>query len=1017
MATLTLVDGFEGGFFSTNGGVYSSASNCTPETTTKRSGTYSCKIATTASTGQLGYPAATATIVGRVYLNFSVLPNALARIINVTNTGSSSIIAYDPADGKLYSYSSSTKGNACSTVLSTNTWYRIDFRVTYNGSTSTIDFQVDGTAATQYSPSNSATAGSIIYFGLYNNAVTSTIFLDDLVLSTTSADYPIGPGAVEVILPSSDGTHNGGTNTIEDNTGTDIVSPTYTTAWDLINDVPMSTTTEYIQQASGGAGNGNYAEVNFADTSNTTIHGAMAYMSYTSSGTQANNGQLDIIDEDSTVTNVYDGDMSESSVFYKSKILPNPAGGWDQGAVNALKSRIGYSTDASPLPRWHALQIQVAYATTSSIDLVVADSSCTSQTDALGRLVKNSNVVTNDSFSTSQTDSFKLTKNSSVSVLDSFVTSQADNTVLTRTVNLTVQDSSCISQADNVTITQVVGPKNLVVADSFSTSQVDIPVVTKESALVVDDSFSTDQTDNITLTITLLSRVKVTWLTLKIPGVGVPTVNTNDSSVVTQTDNVTLTQVHNLTVNDASCVSQSDSVVLVLVRNLVVQDSFSTSQSDLVLITKQSSLVLADSFSSSQVDFVLVSKQSSLVLADSFSTSQVDTFSLIKQSTLVVLDSFSTSQADALILTKQSSIVVEDSFSASQSDTITLVRNVNLLVADIFSTSQSDLVLVTKQSSLVIDDSYSTSQVDIATVNAFKTLVIQDSFVTSQTDTLRLFVNSDVVINDAYSTSFVDQVVLSTLTYLNVANTFVTTQSDLALITKQSSLVLVDAFSDTQIDFIGITKQSDLVLLDSFVASQTDNVVTTKQTSVSINDLFSTTQSDLASITVVYTAVIQDAYSISFADIANLTVIGVDYLRPTSDIYNGNWTNELGGTDLYNSIDETSYSDSDYIQSELEPTSSVAVIALETGIDPVMSTGHILRYRYGKEPGNAEAINFTVQLRENYINEGNQGTLVAEWIHTDIPATYTLAEQTLNETQADSITSYSNLFVRMIAGV
>ena len=57
--------------------------------------------------------------------------------------------------------------------------------------------------------------------------------------------------------------------------------------------------------------------------------------------------------------------MSESSMFYKSAIITAPGGGWTQSEINALYTRLGYSSDASPDPYWYNIMLEVAYSTAS----------------------------------------------------------------------------------------------------------------------------------------------------------------------------------------------------------------------------------------------------------------------------------------------------------------------------------------------------------------------------------------------------------------------------------------------------------------------------------------------------------------------------------------------------------------------------------------------------------------------------------------------------------------------------
>lgn len=250
-------------------------------------------------------------------------------------------------------------------TLSLDTWYKVDLKIDVSGATNTLDWKVNGTDYTQATSAAGLTTGTTISLGVLN-AVTAEVWYDDLAVSFNLSDFPLDVIGVEGLSPDTDGTHNGGTNVIEDQAGTDIVSPGYTTAHDLVNSVPIGNNTTYIKQSN--LSTTNYAELLFADTANSKIIGVEALLSYMSSGTSSNQGATIIIDEDATETTVWGSpasraDYSESSAFYKSVILPNPAGTWDAAAVNALKSRVGYSNDVTPFPYWLDLLLEVGYGT------------------------------------------------------------------------------------------------------------------------------------------------------------------------------------------------------------------------------------------------------------------------------------------------------------------------------------------------------------------------------------------------------------------------------------------------------------------------------------------------------------------------------------------------------------------------------------------------------------------------------------------------------------------------------
>ncbi len=109
------------------------------------------------------------------------------------------------------------------------------------------------------------------------------------------------------------------------------------------------------------------------------------------------------------------------------------------------------------------------------------------------------------------------------------------------------------------------------------------------------------------------------------------------------------------------------------------------------------------------------------------------------------------------------------------------------------------------------------------------------------------------------------------------------------------------------------------------------------------------------------------------------------FARPSADTLRDNWEEDDGTTvDIFDQIDEVASDDADFIRTVLTPTNDVYVCALTAVTDPVSSTGHVVRYRYGKDSASGDQIDITVQLRQGYVNEGSPGTLIASATHTNV---------------------------------
>ena len=144
------------------------------------------------------------------------------------------------------------------------------------------------------------------------------------------------------------------------------------------------------------------------------------------------------------------------------------------------------------------------------------------------------------------------------------------------------------------------------------------------------------------------------------------------------------------------------------------------------------------------------------------------------------------------------------------------------------------------------------------------------------------------------------------------------------------------------------------------------------------------------------------------------------FARPDADTYNGDgWTEDDGDTtNMFQEIDETSPSDTDFVRSPVTPTNDAVVFRLSDVTDPVSSSGHIVRIRYSADQDGQEAIDFVFELRQGYTNEGSQGTLINSKTVSDITSTTWVTDvDTLSGAEADAITNYADLFIRIVCNV
>lgn len=133
------------------------------------------------------------------------------------------------------------------------------------------------------------------------------------------------------------------------------------------------------------------------------------------------------------------------------------------------------------------------------------------------------------------------------------------------------------------------------------------------------------------------------------------------------------------------------------------------------------------------------------------------------------------------------------------------------------------------------------------------------------------------------------------------------------------------------------------------------------------------------------------------------------FLRPNQDSYVDYWEdNNAGTTTIYAAIDEAGTNDADYVQSAT--LYGTYRCYLSDGSDPYTSSGHIVRFRIAREATNKD-MELEVRLNQNFTTTKWSATI------NNPPGTFTEYVYTLNASQANSITDYTNLFFQFYVSV
>lgn len=317
-------------------------------------------------------------MVARFYIQFATLPDIDTLLANMAG-GNGIGVGFKVSDNTIRPASNVTGPvfGATGVVVTTGVWYRIDVRVDVSANPWLVDVQVDGVATTQHTV---ATSPGLTSLTLCTTVVgTADMFFDDVLVSNTFADYPLGAGYVNHFVPTADGTHNvaGAADFRRGDTTTDILNST-TNAYLLVDDVPLDDTTpdadDHIRIVAP-ANNTDYVELVFGpapgiSTPTTGPRSVEVICEVFAAGTGLSD-EIIKLNDNGTVDNIYDGTQvaGVTTGTYKRKHYATPptggswvVGGGGNGDFNDLRLRYGYATDANPDKSLMCAMIEAEFA-------------------------------------------------------------------------------------------------------------------------------------------------------------------------------------------------------------------------------------------------------------------------------------------------------------------------------------------------------------------------------------------------------------------------------------------------------------------------------------------------------------------------------------------------------------------------------------------------------------------------------------------------------------------------------
>lgn len=395
MTTPVFCCGLECGNISGGGTPHWSLNNTgSISTTTVRSGARSFRFNPTTLDGSADSTALTASnvMVVRAYVRFATLPNVDCQILEPTGVNCGAY--FKASDSKIYAGEGAIGAftfGASGVAVTTGQWYLIEMRSDTSGGSKVIDVRVDGVDCAQYTHGTGGATPTKLAIGVNGISTTADVFFDDILISQTSADYPIGAGHVLSFIPAGDGTHNvAGANDFERTlTGTDITNST-TDAYTLIDDRPLPTTAVDFINGIAPPNATDYVEWTYEQSSESTaprfvdvilvVHdaGGAGTCSYSVTLRRNTGGASD---------DIFNGTQNVgATITYRRKAYATAPGGatWTTAIFNDLRSRF-LVADASPDPYIDAIMLETEFSDASGSTFTVNVSGATTSSGAIAK--------------------------------------------------------------------------------------------------------------------------------------------------------------------------------------------------------------------------------------------------------------------------------------------------------------------------------------------------------------------------------------------------------------------------------------------------------------------------------------------------------------------------------------------------------------------------------------------------------------------------------------------------------
>jgi hypothetical protein len=362
----------------TGAGLCASTTAAAPvvEAGSARTGSYGMRCNCSGAAKSMRVTVTAGLAVVRVYIRIDTLPSADAGILQL-GAGANPAIVRVRTTGAIRA--TVTGGTTVDSAALDSGWHRIDVAMDTTGTTHTCDLWVDGAYVGQaFVSGSSADADTTLDVGVIS-AVTCDFSFDDLYVSSTPADAPIGAGQIVGISPSGAAEHQSLTTTEWQTTPdfsafTNFTGANETTSAPLIDDLTAGT--DGIRLNAGAAGQAGNARWSFADPSpdpDTVPNGVRGIVVHQDASSGTNNVTERILLSASTA-NIFSGNPA-AAWEYRAAVFPTAPGGtaWTAQSIRDLKFEVD-STDTNPAVWLGGVVVEVDYPTIELPSLVMARS-------------------------------------------------------------------------------------------------------------------------------------------------------------------------------------------------------------------------------------------------------------------------------------------------------------------------------------------------------------------------------------------------------------------------------------------------------------------------------------------------------------------------------------------------------------------------------------------------------------------------------------------------------------------